>query len=227
MIKKLAQRLTKFKIFNKLITNIHYRTVFFAVSSLIFNLSFAFYNGALGLLTGSAWFIALFVYYLFLGGIRFAAVASAKGNFKREHFVIRLTGILLTATSFVLAGIIYLSLSQNRAAKYGEIIMITIATYTFIKIGVAVTKASKHKNDRTPVYFVIRIVRYAEVSVSVFTMQRSMLVSFGNMPEDTAKLFNILTGAAVCLFTLALGITAIRRSDNLLKENNYGKIKNS
>ena len=41
----------------------------------------------------------------------------------------------------------YISLSRNIAAKHDEIIMITIATYTFCKIAIAVRKAVKqHKN---------------------------------------------------------------------------------
>ncbi len=45
----------------------------------------------------------------------------------------RLSGILLILLSFVLSGVIYISISQNIAVKYDEILMITIAAYTFFK----------------------------------------------------------------------------------------------
>lgn len=46
------------------------------------------------------------------------------------------------ALSIVLASVNYVSLSQNIAAKYDEIIMITIAVYTFSKLAAVIVKRS-------------------------------------------------------------------------------------
>ena len=111
----------------------------------------------------------------------------------------RMSGILLSALSFVLAVIVYISLSQNIAAKHSEIIMITIATYTFYKITIAIIRAVKQHKNPSPFLKTLRSIRYAEVAASVLTLQRSMLVSFGPMGNEQARLRNALTGAAVCL----------------------------
>lgn len=58
---------------------------------------------------------------------------------------------------------------------------------------------------------VIRCIGYAEVAASVLTLQRSMLVSFGEMSDTDIRTMNILTGSAVCLFVLILGIILITR----------------
>ena len=112
---------------------------------------------------------------------------------------------------FVLAGAIYISLSRNIATKHGEIVMITIAAYTFYKITMTVIKAVKQRKNPSPLLSIIRSISYAEVAASVLTLQRSMLASFGGMSDTDIRTMNILTGSAVCLFVLILGIVLIRR----------------
>lgn len=57
----------------------------------------------------------------------------------------------------------------------------------------------------------IRTIGYADVAVSVLTLQRSMLASFGEMEEIKAHTMNALTGAVVCLFVFLLGIGLMYR----------------
>ena len=62
---------------------------------------------------------------------------------------------------------------------------------------------------------VIRNIRYAEVAASVLTLQRSMLVSFGSMDHRQIRFMNAMTGAAVCLFVLLLGVSMIAKSNRI------------
>lgn len=193
-----------------------YRMVISAAFSFCLNLLYALYHGALGIYTQSIWFLTMFAFYIIFGAMRFSAVLCERRNSVKtdeiEYFVMKLSGILLTVLSFVLTGVNYLSLSQKIATKYDTILMITIATYTFYKITMAVVRAVKQRRDPSPLLAVIRSIGYAEVAASVLTLQRSMLVSFDGMTEENAQLMNGLTGAAVCLFVFVLGITMIRRS---------------
>ena len=119
----------------------------------------------------------------------------------------KLSGILLVILSIVLATVNYISLSQNIAVKHGEIIMITIAAYTFYKITMAIVKAVKQHKNPSPLLKTIRSIGYAEVSASILTLQRSMLVSFGSMDNSQVRFMNAMTGAVVCAFILILGLT--------------------
>ena len=56
---------------------------------------------------------------------------------------------------------------------------------------------------------VLSTITYAEVAASVLTLQRSMLVSFGQMEKEQIYTMNALTGAGVCLFILILGVGMI------------------
>lgn len=193
------------------------RIVLFAVFGFALNLLYAFYHATLGIINQSIWFISMCAYYIVLSTMRLSAVLCERKNRSVsssndiEYFVMKLCGILLVLLDFVLAGVIYINLSQNIATKYGEIVMITIATYTFYKITITIIKAIKQHKNPSPLLSVIRSICYAEVAASVLTLQRSMLVSFGEMDGTDIDTMNILTGSAVCLFVLILGITLIIR----------------
>lgn len=213
-IPKLAKRVLKEQ---------QYRIILRAAFSFFINLLYALYNGGLGIINRSIWFITMCAYYTILSTLRFSAVLCGYKNNRTdskdmEYFVMKLSGILLTALSFVLTGVIYISLTENIAAKYGTIVMITIATYTFYKITMAVIRAINNRKSAlqtigeknfSPLFAVIRSIGYADVAASVFTLQRSMFASFGEITDTKAHTMNILTGAAVCLFVFMLGITMI------------------
>lgn len=187
------------------------RLVFGAMAGLLCNLLYALYNGVLGVWNRSVWLVTLCAYYAILAVMRFAAVLYHRRDDGGDRFAARLTGWLLILLSLVLAGVTWLSLSQNTAVRYGTIVMITIATYTFTKITLAVIRAVKAKGDPSGTLASIRCIGYAEVAASVFALQKSMFVSFGGAGDEKAHLMNILTGSVVWLFVLILGVKMTRR----------------
>lgn len=205
-----------------------FRAFFSASIGLLVNILYACYHGALGVVNQSLWFVAMFAYYVILSSMRFSAVLCEwrrKSSISKdiEYFVAKLCGGLLVLLSFILAGIVYISLFQNVAVKHHEIVMITIATYTFYKITVAIIRAVKQRKNTVPLLVVLRTIRYAEVAASLLTLQRSMLISFGSMDNKRIALMNGLTGISVCLFILLLGIFTILRSSKERK-NTHGKV---
>lgn len=192
------------------------RMIVSAGAGFFLNLLYAVYHGVLGMVHLSLWFITMCAYYTVLAAMRLSAIlCQRKGGStapnETENFVMKLSGVLLMILSFVLTGVIYISLRQNIAVKYDEITMITIAAYTFCKITMAVMKAVKRRRDPTRLFAIIRNIGYAEVAASVLTLQRSMLVSFGAVDDAQAHRMNALTGAVVCAFVLALGILMTAR----------------
>lgn len=214
---KAVSLIAKTKTGEKIISNQRYRIILSAAVAFVFNLFYAIYHLALGVLNFSFWFIAMCAFYGILATMRFSAVLYERTHQKlssddTELFVMKLSGILLVILSIVLATVSYISLSQNIAAKHGEIIMITIATYTFYKITMAIVKAIKQHKNPSPLLRTIRNIGYAEVAASIQTLQRSMLASFGSMSTGNIHFMNAVTGAAVCLFVLILGLSMITKS---------------
>jgi hypothetical protein len=87
--------------------------------------------------------------------------------------------------------------------------MITIATYTFTKITIAILGMIKVRRSASPVLKTLRNISLADACVSVYTMQRSMLVTFPGMAAAEIRLLNILTGAAVWIVVVLLGVNLI------------------
>lgn len=223
---RIVNRIERTETGKQLIREQRTRIVLFAVFGFALNLLYAFYHAALGIINQSVWFITMCAYYIVLSTMRLSAVLCERKNRGTpsndiEYFIMKLCGILLILLNFVLAGAIYISQSQNIATKYGEIVMITIAFYTFCKIAMAVSKAVKQRKNPSPLLSVIHSIRYAEVAASVLTLQRSMLISFDGMSDTEIHTMNTLTGSAVCLFVLVLGISLIIRGTKR-KENIYG-----
>ena len=204
------------------------RAFFSASAGLLVNILYAFYHGALGAVNRSLWFAAMFSYYVILSSMRLSAVLCewkrrSSASRDMEYFVAKLCGGLLVLLSFTLAGVVYISLFQNVAVKHHEIVMITIATYTFYKITAAIIRAIKQRKNTAPLPAVIRTIGYAEAAASLLTLQRSMLISFGSMDREKIALMNGLTGISVCLFILLLGIVTVLRSGKERK-NTYGTV---
>lgn len=177
-----------------------------ASASLALNLLYGLYNGALGLMNCSIWFAAMCVYYIILAAMRFSAVLYGRKKDRGERLVPRLFGALFVLLSVVLAGVVWLSLTRDTAVRYETIVMITIATYTFTKITLAVIRALRARKTPSGLRAAIRSVGYAEVAASVFTLQKSMLVSFEGMTEGEIFIMNALTGSGVWLFVFVLGV---------------------
>ena len=214
---KAVSLITRTKAGKKLVGSQRYRIILSATLAFAFNLLYAIYHCVLGILNLSFWFIAMCAFYGILAIMRFSAILCERNHQKlpdnvTELFVMKLSGVLLVILSIVLATVSYISLSQNIAAKHGEIIMITIATYTFYKITMAIVKAIKQHKNPSPLLRTIRNIGYAEVAASIQTLQRSMLASFGSMSTGNIHFMNAVTGAAVCLFVLILGLSMITKS---------------
>ena len=181
----------------------------FAITSLSINLLYSIYNGIIGITSNSLWFISLSVYYTVLSISRFLVLnlsRKSRKNSSAENAVKKLTGFMFILLSISLAGTTILTLSNDKETRYHKILMISIAVFTFIKITLAIINLVKAKKKDSDIIKALRSISFCDAFVSIFSMQRSMLVSFPGLTNFEIKIFNILTGSAVCLMILVIGI---------------------
>ncbi len=178
---------------------------------LIGNLLFALGNSAIGFFTHSWWFITVGAYYAILTVTRFSVLQMRRKTEDEDtgRFVRRVTGMLLLALALCLTGINTLSAVEARGTVFHEIVMIAIATYSFAKITVAIVGLSRARRVSSQTLITLRHISLADAFVSIYSLQRSMLVSFPGMEAGEIRLFNILTGTAVFIILLLLGINLI------------------
>lgn len=181
-------------------------------TSLAVNFFYALGNCVVGFWSYSWWFVTVGTYYAILAMARFSVLQvkrKADGDYDVELFARRITGILLVVLSICIVGVNILSALKERGTAFHEIIMIAIATYTFTKITIAIIGMVRAKHAVSPVLKTLRNIALADACVSVYTVQRSMLQSFPGLTPVEIQIFNILTGTAVWLIVLFLGINLI------------------
>ena len=192
------------------------RTLKLALASLLFNIAFATYHIVMGLLTSSWWLLTLGSYYLVLSIVRFVVLRSKS----KERFIAKFTGWMLIILSIPLAGTVILSVVRDRGHELHMIVMIAMAAYAFTKITLATIKLIKARRSTSATLITLRNISFADAFVSIFALQRSMLISFEGMTEAEIVIMNATLGYAVCVIVVLLGINLLKSKKALFKTLN-------
>lgn len=189
------------------------RTLKLAIGSLAFNIAFATYYLVMGLVTNSWWLLTLGSYYLVLSLVRFMVLRSKS----KERFIAKFTGWMLILLSIPLVGTVILSVVRDRGHERQMIVMIALAAYALTKITLATIKLIKARRSSSATLITLRNISFADAFVSIFALQRSMLVSFEGMTETEIVIMNATLGSAVCVIVFLLGLNLVRNRKILFK----------
>ena len=189
------------------------RTLKIALASLTFNIAFATYHLIMGLVTSSWWLLTLGSYYLVLSVVRFMVLQTKL----KERFITQFTGWMLILLSIPLVGTVILSVVRDRGHEHHMIVMIAMAAYAFTKITLATIKLIKARRSTSATLITLRNISFADAFVSIFALQRSMLVSFEGMTEAEIVIMNATLGSAVCVIVFLLGVNLLRNKKALFK----------
>ncbi len=195
-----------------------YRTILTTMPSFAINVAYTVYNGVIGIMNQSAWFITMAVYYSLLGIMRYYAVNTERKTSrmedrelirKKQISVIRTDGSLLLLLNLALSGVVLLTIAKGTTKTHSEIIVISIAAYTFYKITMAVINMVKVRKMQSPILITLRNIGVADALVSLLTLQATMLASFRETSSLDPNRMNGITGLAVCILIAALGVSMI------------------
>lgn len=173
--------------------------------SIASTLIYSIYNLVFAIIYKSWWMLVLFAYYLVLCLARLFIVTFKR---LRENSK-RITGIMLTVMSMPIFGMVILSAIRDRGVRFHMIVMIGIATYAFTKLTLAIIGFLKRKTQNDAIHHSFKSITLAEASVSIFALQRSMLVTFEGMSQADIKIFNLMTGLASFGVVLFIGLLLI------------------
>lgn len=221
------------QIANTLISDTRLRTVLLTIPGMGLNLIYAIFNGVIGFMNLSAWYISLAVYYLLLCLMRFLAVAYAgrvyqvkvpwrKRNQVKEDSmevrswrVYRSCGIIFSVMSIALGGAVIMLVSGEGGKTYPGLLIYAAATYTFYKLGMAIRNLVKARKEKSLLLMTLRNINYADALVSLLSLQTALFAAFGQDSGELVPLMNTLTGAGVCLMILWIGIYMVRKSKKI------------
>ena len=118
--------------------------------------------------------------------------------------------------SVSLVGTVILAVVRDRGIVLHEIVMIAMAAYSFTKITLAIINLIKAQKSTSAKLITLRNISLSDACVSIFALQRSMLVSFEGMTELEIQIMNLATGSAVCITVFLLGLN-LAASKKMLK----------
>lgn len=203
---------------NRVYSDYRYRTVLFTLFSFLLNLFYAASNGIYGIVSRSPWLGTLSAYYIFLSIMRYGIIRYDRKLAKTGHGrelrlqelqVYRNTGILLSFITIALAGAVILLVNQEGGKSYQGYMIFVVAMYTFYKAIISIINIVRARKMQSPLLVAIRDIGYADALVSVLSLQTAMFSSFGEESDIDPTLMNGITGACVCIMTLAIGIYMI------------------
>ena len=191
------------------------RAFLFAVPGFILNVLFAGSNAAVGLKSWSAWYLSLATYYLLLCLMRASLLlhefsglreGAAKRASLKEWSLYSRCGILLMLMSAALIGVVILMVKKGYSRTYPGYWIYMVALYTFVKGISSLVHILKARKQKTPLVSDLRNIGYADAMVSMLSLQTAMFAAFGQGSQELAAVMNPLTGSAVCLIVMFLGL---------------------
>ena len=193
--------LHRFGFTRRLVGERDFRALITSTVSLALNVSYALFNIVIAIISRSLWFGAIGIYHLFLILMRSDILLSR--NKQRSASFIRCASLLIGLSLFLSLAVWQMIAKDLAFVRFGWTIY-AYAAFAFYKITMAIisfVKARKH----TLTTRALCCIGLADASVSILTLQTSLLYAFGGEGVNKAT-FNAMTGAVVCALSLALGI---------------------
>ena len=212
--------------------DVRLRTQITLLGNVLWNSGYAALQLGLGIVHHAAWFYALAGYYGCLALMRFFLVrhtlSHAPGeNLRREWIHYRTCGWVFLVLNLALSAMIFYMLAENRMVEHHEITTIAMAAYTFTTLTMAIVQMVRYRKLGSPVLSAAKAISLTAVSVSMLTLEATMLVTFSGegMTRRMIGLFMSLSGGAVSVGIVTMAVYMIvkaNRNRRRIEEENEG-----
>ena len=187
--------------------------------SLLFNFGYAIFLFVVSQAYFSKWFFVMSIYYALLSIARIFMFfeTTPKSSLRKKILIMRACGCFLLLLNLVVSVMVFLLIYTVPYAKYHEIIVITLAAYTFSALTLAIVSIVKHLKKNDYLYSCVKVINLISASVSMLTLTNTMLATFG---DETTLLRNIILpilSGVVAIFIVVCAILMIRKANNDLK----------
>ena len=201
--------------------DIYFRINLFLCLSFIFNVAYCVFLWVVGLLYSSKWFAVMSAYYGVLSIVRIFIFAQI--NLNKDAFVkikkSRICGYLLLLINVVVSIMMFILIHENRSVRYHEITVITLATYTFFSLTMAIISSVKWMKKDRSIYLCVQLIRLVCASVSMVTLTNTMLATFGGENGLLRSIILPILSGAVSVFIILCAVYIIWQTNAALKES--------
>ncbi len=187
--------------------------------SLIFNFGYAIFLFVVSQVYFSKWFFVMSIYYALLSIARIFIFfeINSKSPLRKKILTLRACGYFLLFLNLVVSVMAFLLMYTAPYAKYHEIIVITLATYTFSALTIAVVNIVKYLKKNDYVYSCVKVISLISATVSMLTLTNTMLTTFGSDNMLLRSIILPILSSVVAIFIVVCAILMIKKANNELK----------
>ena len=207
-----------------LLRNFGFRTVVFSVGSFLMSLLFSAFNAYMGIANRSIWYGALAAFYIALALIRGGVLTyhrSRMGKRESDEYVkakvYRNSGIITLILNIALSSAIAQMIFSGAHFSYMGWTVFAYAAYAFYKITMSIISFIKAHKQTDLTVRAIRNINLVDALVSILALQTALLTTFSE-GDINISLFNTLTGIAVSVLSVGIGIYMIVSANKKMKE---------
>lgn len=196
-------------------------------ASVAMNVIYAVFQLCLGVFHGSFWYYSLSGYYAALATMRFALLKYTRAHNAGESLAAELKkyrdcGWFFLTVNLMLSAIVIFMIRFDRTFNHHEITTIAIAAYTFTAFTLAIINVVKYRKYNSPAYSASKAISLAAASVSILTLESTMLTTFGAGEADKLmrRILLGISGGVISVFLILMALYVIIQSTkrlNLLK----------
>lgn len=213
---------SKSKFFNKITSDIYFRTMLTTIISMFLGICFVAYNAVAGIIYHSVWNGSISVYFGFLVGIKILfligeyriqkSVPSIFNLELKRAQLLRLEGFMLVLLNLALVVPITLLVLSKKAVILPMWVAIANATYAFYKMGVCIYSFAKSRATDNLSIQGIKNLNLASACVTMLSLENTLIVASGKTITNTLKLIMILSAFAVIVINMWIAISTISKS---------------
>lgn len=208
-----------FSVFDEKKKNADNRTRKFLFFSLAFNFAYSIFLLIISLVYSSKWFFVMSIYYALIFAVRvfiYIQINRKKGE-RSELLTMWACGCFLLLINLVVSTIMFILIYEGNAVSHGKIIVIGIATYTFLSLSLAIIGCLRYLKRNNHVYSCAKIVSLISASVSLATLTNTMLETFGENNLLLRSIILPILCGAISIFIILCAIFMIRKANSNLR----------
>lgn len=206
------------------------RAYVYAAGSILFNTCYVVFGIVIANLERSAWLGVLVGYHVFLILPRVEVLLTAKyrGKGKTDSDEMRQVrayancGLMLVMLAIAILPVIKMTIDDRNTYNYftsAVVYVISIATYTFVKLGISVYNFKKSHKQNDLSLIAVKNASLADALISLFTLQAMMLKELHPETDVTALAakMNPAVGVLISIGIFALGLHMLVSGHKKLK----------
>lgn len=180
----------------------------------LLNFAYGLFKITSGVVLGSAWIGCDGIYNMAQALIQLFQILRRRyaKTLAQQWKSYRFCGVLILLMHLTLTGIVFQMVNWNRVQEQGQIQVIATAFFAFYKITNSFLALARDRKHIRPVDSSIRMLNLAQAIFAIFSLQASMLHTFGT-GEGWEQGMNLGTGCAACLLIVSIGVYMIRRGN--------------